>query len=154
MLIRVITHILILAVLTFVHGCASESKITSNKLPLACGDLFSLYANKPVNLEFKHCANGSGPQKLLEAKYFASSDNADEIEELLVNNYGLMNSCDYYHSMPTNEINIQPKKLLEINPYYVLYISVTHRDIEALIYGGCNKERNKEFVVTVSILEV
>ncbi len=54
-------------------------------------------------------------QILVNAEYRVSSKYAEEVEQFLVEKYGLMKFSDYYHAMPLNEVFLTPESLTKIN---------------------------------------
>ena len=128
------------------QGCSSDKKIT-----ISCGDLFSEYSEKPDQLTFVKCSKGQG-QILLDAEYRVSSQYAEAVEQFLVKKYGLMKFSDFYHSMPTNEVYLSPESLTKIQPYYVLRILISHKNLE--LHNDNNDSKTQEFLVNVMIMEI
>jgi len=128
------------------YGCGA-----ANNGSISCGDLMSVYAEKPKELKFKSCSKGKD-QTLLHAKYFASAEHSIEIEKFLVEKYGLLPRDKYYFSMPLNRIFIEPDNLKKIHPFYHLSIDIHAENFEELIE---DKDKKLEsFWVHVKILVI
>ena len=140
------SFVLFFSLLILLLGCSSD-----NSTSISCGDLFSEYAEKPNNLIFIECSNGTG-QTLINAKYRVSAEHSNEVEQALVEKYGLMKFSDYYHSMPLNVVYLEPKRLTKMNPFYVLRIVISHKNLDL---HEDNRDIGKEgFVVNVSVMGI
>lgn len=128
--------------LVFLQACSSKAE--------DCTDIFSKYASKPEKLQFLECTKGEG-QVVYSAKYFASSEDSNEIEKFLVKKYKLMKFKDYYHSMPMNEVYITPKSLMKKNSNYSLLINIEHPNSQG---EDGTPEKNSSFIVHVSIMDI
>ncbi len=144
-------YLLILIGFFALTACGNQS--------LECGDLLERYAEKPQKLEFVECKAGTG-QTILEATYKVKGEDSKEIEEFLVQKYGIGNLkfvCCGWESTNGENGYVDDKELKMIDPNYTLEVSM---------YGNAEKEnedgeiaiesdRNKiEFIVTARILDV
>ncbi len=124
---------------------------------LECGDLLNIYGEKPEQLTFVDCTEGAG-QTILEARYSVADSEA--VEAFLVENYGLEKLkfvCCGWEPTGSRSGWIKNEKLLELNPNYVLSITM---------YGNAEKKNsdgefvietdrsNVEFTVVVTLLDI
>lgn len=143
-------HIPLIFVIVIVifQGCTPATKVS-------CGDLFSEYAEKPAKLKYLGCNKGTG-QTVLEAKYRVSDEAASDVEQELVNRYGLMKYSDYYHAMPINDVGLRPNSLIETNPDYWLIIEIHEIDYKTLeleLHRDSDLSKKRiGFLVNVSIM--
>ena len=68
--------------------------VSCTKTKLDCGDLLAQYAQKPEALEFVDCKSGTG-QILYTAIYRVPETNAEAVERILVDDYG-MGKADHH----------------------------------------------------------
>jgi len=54
-----------------------------------CGDLLEIYVQKPRGLEFIDCEISSKPQTLVRAEYRVAGSNVQQVENFLVEKYGM-----------------------------------------------------------------
>jgi hypothetical protein len=158
-----------LIVLTFLASCLN---FTSNEVSLECkkevqkstlikcGDLLSIYGEKPAKLSFVNCVSGEG-QVILEAKYSVSGKDSKGVEDFLVKAYGLGKlkfTCCGWESENGKNGQINTLKGLEKHPNYSLTISMFASAEQASKENEMQLEldRNKieHFTVLVQIVDV
>ena len=143
---------LLIAILFFF----SNSCLTQN---LECGDLLKKYAVKPNKVKFIECKTGTG-QTILEADYKVSGENSREIENILIQEFGmgkLKFVCCGWESENGKNGYVENEHLKEINQNYVLEISMYANAEKENEKGETDIEfdRNKiEFNLKVRIMEI
>lgn len=142
---------ILISVLLLSQGCTPDEPISKPQNALFCGDFFTKYADKPSKLHFVKCTTGQG-QTLFDAEYVVSSEDSQEVENILVKQYGLMKFSDYYHSMPMNEVFLEPVSLKKIDPDYHLLIIINNDNFESLLIDS--KTKNEGFTVNVKIMVI
>lgn len=137
-----------------------RQKVTQAVASIKCGDLLSRYAKKPAKLNFVNCASGAG-QVLLEAKYRVSGTDSKEVEDFLVNTYGLGKLqfvCCGWESRNGKNGQIDKVKGLEDYPNYSITISMfANAEKESTEENGkLELDRNEiaYFTVLVQIVDV
>ncbi len=130
----------------------------TNSTILQCGDLLSLYAEKPVELEFLECSKEKG-QVILRSKYRVSGKDSKKIEQVLISKYGLGKlkfNCCGWESEKYGQIN--PSKIKAINPNFsiliTMYGNAEKKDKNNTIYIEKNRNKIPYFYVIVEIVEV
>ncbi len=130
----------------------------SNSTILQCGDLLTLYAEKPIELEFLECSTEKG-QVIMRSKYRVLGKDSKKIEQILISKYGLGKlkfNCCGWESQKYGEINSSMIK--EINPNFsiliTMYGNAEKKDKNNTIH--IEKDRNEipYFYVIVEIVEV
>ncbi len=59
------------------------------KYDFLCGDLLERFGEKPDKLEFVECKSVNAPQTIIEAKYRVRGKNSKEVEDFLIEKYGM-----------------------------------------------------------------
>jgi len=141
----------VLLVLFLLNACADT--------PVPCQDLLERYGEKIDEIKFVSCKPGSN-QTLLTAKYKVAGEDADRVEQFLIDTYGIgklkFNCCGWESTNGQNGY-IDNATLKKQNPYYVLEISMfanaEKEDEEGRFY--IEKEKSKlDFYVMVKLLEI
>ena len=130
----------------------------SSKIP--CGDLLKRYAQKPPKLKFISCSLGNSGQVKLTAEYRVKGKYSWEVEEFLVEHYGMGKlkwvCCGWENQGRYG--SFEHPKITQENPYYVASISMygSHEYEEKKDIYIPEMDRNKVpyFVVIVEIVEV
>lgn len=124
-----------------------------------CGDLLEQYGEKPPQLTFVGCKEGT-EQSRLEATYKVSGTNAQAVELFLREKYGLAPlkfvCCGWE---PTNGKTgtIQHSDLAKINPNYILDVSMFGNAERKNEQGEYYIERDRtkvDFMVIVKLLDL
>ena len=91
-----------------------------------CGDLLEIYARKPDGLEFVSCEKVEESQTIVRATYRVSGKRSKEIEDFLVNNYGMGRlkwaCCAWDNTGKYGSIENQ--ELTKVHPYISAIISM------------------------------
>ncbi len=74
---------------TFPPGTTIANTKTAPSLKIPCGDVLLAYAEKPQELEFIGCERVKNSQTLVRAMYRVSGKKSKEVEDFLVENYGM-----------------------------------------------------------------
>lgn len=144
-------HLLLLILLFFSTPCLTQK--------LECGDLLKKYAIKPSKIEFIQCKTGTG-QTILEANYKVLGKNSEEIEKLLIKEYGMgkLKFVGYgWESINGKNGYFENEELKAIHKNYSIEISM-YGNAEKITKNGTSEiefDRNKiDFSLTVKIVEI
>lgn len=74
---------------SLIVGFDKTNHETWRDTPIACGDILSLYAIKPNGLVFINCERVSNSQTIIEATYSVSGKASQQVEDFLVEHYGM-----------------------------------------------------------------
>ena len=130
--------------------------VSCTKTKLDCGDLLAQYAQKPEALEFVDCQSGTG-QTLYTAIYQVPGANAEAVERILVDDYGMgkLRFVGYNWEPEKGRYGQYGSQALQnINPNYTMLITMcAHAEDKE---KGLIINRNKIpcFYVQVSIVEI
>ena len=72
-----------------ITGFDKVNYITWRNPEIPCSDLLSIYAKKPIGLEFINCERPENSQTIAKAFYRVSGEESKEIEDFLIENYGM-----------------------------------------------------------------
>ncbi len=147
-----------------IHSSLTAGKATSEQLSgsdyqppsqdIPCGDLLKRYASSHPKLKFVSCQPGSpNGQAAVVATYEVRGDDSYEVEEFLVEHYGMGNlvwACCGWESQRFGSFT--HKDITDANPHYNVLISMGASGEDYLDQGlGRSPVR---FRVTVEIAEV
>ncbi len=131
-----------------------------------CGDLLSIYGEKPAHLVFQHCQFFPDSQIPAVAVYRVDNEYAEDVEHFLVTHYGmdkLQWECRYGVSVWSPSDNawngageIISPQLKKINSNYELVVEMTGSRLVRTCGKNGEEERRKikSFEVTVTILDI
>ena len=124
-----------------------------------CGDLLEKYAIKPANLEFVTCEKGEG-QTVVLAEYRVSGTESKEVEDFLVQEYGLGQLewvCCGWESQGKYG-SFSHEAIISSNENYGVIISMFAsaelEDEQGKTYLEFDRQKIPYFTVWVSIVEV
>lgn len=126
---------------------------------LKCGDLLERYAERTQQIDFIECSKGDG-QTILEARYNVKGKDSKEIEEFLVQKYGIGKlefTCCGWESSNGKNGHIDNEELKMINPNYVLEVSMSGNAEKENENGAIFIELDRtkiDFIITVKILNI
>ncbi len=162
-------HITLLSfILLLTIGCNTSSKstnvttnnITTNADTIECGDLLERYAQKPKGLIYIDCISNKTFQTIVSAEYRTSGENSENVEQFLVNKYGMGKlkwiCCAWGNGGKYG--GFQHQDITNINSNYMvtisMYASGEVEDEEGKVTIEKDKHKIEYFTVIVEILDV
>lgn len=128
-----------------------------------CGDLLSVYSEKPDELYFIDCVKENefdNDQLVCEARYMVDHKYAEQIEKYLIERYGmgaLRFVCCGWETVGKYGC-IESEELRQINPNYVMSVDMygpaEQTDESGKIYIEKDRSKIKRFIVIVSVHEI
>jgi hypothetical protein len=122
------------------------------KSKVECGDLWNIYDEKPIEVEFLECKRGQG-QEVVAATYKVKGQDIAVVEKLLVEKYGmgkLRFVCCGYEPENGKRGGIRSKKMENINPDFFIEITLSSND-DFITKEGKRKEAHEFDFMLVTI---
>lgn len=79
----------ILVLFSLICFSIQKFSIVLENQTIACSDVLSVYAEKPEELKFMGCVTVENSQTILRATYQVSGEKSREVEDFLIQNYGM-----------------------------------------------------------------